>query len=210
YPYTYKYPKAGEKNSDVSLWIYDLEDGSLREVDLGTSYEYLPRIQWTREADILSVQALNRHQNNLDLLFVDAIDYTAKVVMNEKEEAYIYITDNLTFLEDNSFILTSEKKGWNHIYHYDKNGKFIRQITEGDWVVTRFYGYDKKHKRLFYQSTENGSINRDVYSIALNGKKKKRLTPHEGTNSADFSKNYEYFINTFNDIQTPNVYTVHN
>lgn len=209
YPYTYKYPKAGEKNSDLSLWMYDLESGELKEIDLGKSYEYLPRIQWTQKADILSVQATNRHQNNLDLIFVDAADYSVKVVMNEKDDAYIDITDNLTFLEDNSFIWTSEKDGWNHLYHYDKNGELIRQITEGDWEVTRFYGYDQKSKRLFYQSTENGSVNRDVYSISLTGKNKKRLTPNDGTNSADFSANYEYFINTFDDIHTPNMYTVH-
>lgn len=209
-PYTYKYPKAGEKNSDLSLWIYDLKTDKLQEVDLGKSYEYLPRIKWTNEANTLSVQATNRHQNDLDLIFIDATDFSTQVVLNEKDDAYIDITDNLTFLEDNSFIWTSEKDNWNHLYHYDKTGKLLGQITKGDWEVTRFYGYDAKHKRLFYQSTENGSINRDVYSIGLNGKQKKRLSPNTGTNAAAFSANFKYFINTYNDVNTPNIYTVQN
>src|SRR5699024_8804024 len=101
----------------------------------------------------------NRHQNNLDLIFVDASNYSAKVVFNETDEAYIDITDNLTFLDDNSFLWTSEQSNWNHLYHYDKNGQLIKQITHGDWDVTHFYGYDSKHKRLYYQSTEEGSVN---------------------------------------------------
>lgn len=209
YPYTYKYPKAGENNSKVSLWIYDLKTAQLQQIDLGRTYEYLPRIKWTEDPDILSVQAMNRHQDELDLLFVQATDYTAKVVLHEEDSAYIDITDNLTFLADNSFIWTSEKDNWNHIYYYDHTGALIRQVTHGDWDVTLFYGYDQQKDRLFYQSTENGSINRDVYSISLQGKQKKRLTPNTGTNEADFSQNFVYFINTFNDVRTPNVYTLH-
>ena len=152
---------------------------------------------------------LNRHQNNLDLIFVNTKTNEAKVVLNDSDKAYVDVTDNLTFLDDNSFIWTSEKDGWNHIYHYDKNGKLINQITKGDWEVTNYYGFDPKSKTIFYQSTENGSVNRDVYSIKANGKNKKRLTEKEGTNSADFSADYSYFINTFTNTTTPNRYTLH-
>src|SRR5699024_6736620 len=132
----------------------------------------------------------------------------SRVVMNETDEDYIDITDDLTFLNDNSYIWTSEKSNWNHIYHYDKNGKLIKQITDGDWDVTAFYGFDENTGRLYYQSTENGSVNRDVYSINLKGTNKVRLTERKGTNSADFSSEFTYFINTFNNLDTPNVYKV--
>src|SRR5690606_2740900 len=151
-----------------------------------------------------------RHQNNLDLFFVNAKTNEANIVLNEKDPAYVDITDNLTFLNDNSFIWTSEKDGYNHIYHYDKNGKLINQVTKGDWEVTNYYGFDPKSKTIFYQSTENGSINRDVYSIKPNGKNKKRLTQREGTNSADFSTDYTYFINSFTNTTTPYEFTLHN
>lgn len=208
---TFKYPKAGEENAKISLHMYHLEGETSNEVDLGDYEElYIPRIKWTNDPNILSVQVLNRHQNNLDLIFVNAVNNEAKVVLNEKDAAYVDITDNLTFLNDNSFIWTSEKDGYNHIYHYDKSGKLINQITDGDWEVTRYYGFDPKTKTIFYQSTENGSVNRGVYSIKANGKNKKRLTEKEGMNSADFSADYTYFINSFTNTSTPNEFTLHN
>ena len=208
---TFKYPKAGEKNAEVSLHTYDLSTSETKNIDLGDYEEfYIPRLEWTKDPQILSVQVLNRHQNELDLIFVNTKQNEVKVVLEETDKAYVDITDNLTFLEDNSFIWTSEKDGWNHIYHYDKNGKLINQITDGEWEVTDYYGFDPKTKTIFYQSTENGSVNRDVYSIKTNGKNKKRLTNREGTNSADFSADYTYFINTFTNTETPYVFTLHN
>ena len=207
----FKYPKAGEANSEVSLYTYELAAEESEKVELG-DYEdfYIPRIKWTQDPEILSVQVLNRHQNNLDLIFVDAEDNEAEVVMNETDEAYIDVTNNLTFLEDNSFIWTSEKDGWNHIYLYDEDGELENQVTKGNWEVTDYYGYDKDSKKIFYQSTENGSVNRDVYSIKINGKNKTRLTEKEGMNSADFSADYTYFINSYTSTETPYEFTLHN
>ena len=204
----FKYPKAGEANSDVSLHLYDVTSGETKAVQL-SEYEYIPRLQWTNEADVLSVQTLNRHQNNLNLIFINATTLETTVILNEVDEAYVAVTDNLTFLEDNSFIWTSEQDGWNHIYHYNKTGKLKNQITEGQWEVTNYYGYDPGSKRIFYQSTENGSINRDVYSIRPNGRSKKRLTERTGNNSADFSADFTYFINSFTNATTPTQYTLH-
>ncbi|MEO2127583.1 MAG: S9 family peptidase [Christiangramia sp.] len=205
----FKYPKAGESNSKVSLHMYDVEGGNSEEIKLGDYNDfYIPRIKWTNDPMLLSVQVLNRHQNNLDLIFVNAADNSAAVVMNETDKAYIDVTDNLTFLSDNSFIWTSEKDGWNHIYHYSEEGKLKNQVTSGNWEVTNYYGYDPKSKKIFYQSTENGSVNRDVYSIRLNGKSKTRLTNQTGTNSADFSADFTFFINAFSNTETPTIYTL--
>jgi dipeptidyl-peptidase-4 len=206
----FKYPKAGEDNAEVSLHIYDLNTKQTATINLG-DYEdfYIPRIAWTTASNTLSVQVLNRHQNKLDLIFVDASTNKAKVVMTDTDPAYVDVTDNLTFLEDNSFIWTSEKDGYNHIYHYASDGKLKRQITTGDWEVTTYYGFDKKNQTIYYQSVENGSTNRDVYSIKINGKAKKRLTNKTGTNSASFSANYSYFINTFSSATTPYEFTLH-
>lgn len=205
----FKYPKAGEKNAVVSLHIYDLKGNNSKQINLGNYSDfYIPRLKWTNEANLLSAQVINRHQNNLDLLFVDGTSGTAKVVLNEKDNAYVDITDNLTFLKDNSFIWTSEKDGFNHIYHYDKSGKLKNQVTKGNWEVTEYYGLDEKNQTIFYQSVENGSINRDIYSIKLNGSGKKRLSAKTGTNSATFSPNFEYYINTFSNATTPAEYSL--
>ncbi|MEZ7504153.1 S9 family peptidase [Flavobacterium sp. Arc2] len=206
---TFKYPKAGEKNSLVSLHIYDPTSKVTKEINLGKYKDfYIARMQWTNDANVLSAQILNRHQDNLDLLFVDGTTGTTKVVLNEKDEAYVDVTDNLTFLNDNSFIWTSEKDGFNHIYLYDKNGKLRNQVTKGNWEVTSYYGFDEKTNTVFYQSTENGSINRAVYSIALDGKNKKVLSNEVGTNGATFSPNFQYYINTFSSATQPTRYTL--
>ena len=103
---------------------------------------------------------------------------------------------------------TSEKDGFNHIYHYDSSGKLENKITDGNWEVTSYYGYDPKTKRIFYQSTEGGSINRAVFSIKLNGKDKQLLSSNSGTNSAAFSNSFNYFVNTYSSANTPNIYTL--
>ena len=206
---TFKYPKAGEANALVTLHMYDVQAKQNSDVKLGNYSDfYIARLKWTNDANVLSAQILNRHQNNLDLVFVDSKTLTAKIVLNETDKAYVDVTDNLTFLADNSFIWTSEKDGFNHIYVYDKNGKLRNQVTKGKWEVTDYYGYDAKSNAVFYQSVENGSINRDVYRIGLNGKNKVRLTNQTGTNRATFSPNYTYFINNFSNVTTPPTYTL--
>lgn len=206
---TFKYPKAGEKNSEVSLHIYDAVGNASKKVDLGNYNDfYIARLQWTNDSNTLSAQVLNRHQDNLDLLFIDGTTAATKVVLNEKDKAYVDVTDNLTFLKDNSFIWTSEKDGFNHIYVYDKTGKLKNQVTKGNWEVVSYYGFDEKTKTIFYQSTENGSINRDIYRIGLDGKNKTRLTTKVGTSAGTFSPNFEYFITTFSSNLVPTTYTL--
>ena len=206
---TFKYPKAGEKNAEVSLHIYNVNSKSTKDINLGNYNDfYIARMKWTNDANVLCAQVLNRHQDNLDLIFIDGNSGAAKVVLNEKDNAYVDVTDNLTFLKDNSFIWTSEKDGYNHIYLYDKNGKLKNQVTKGKWEVTSYYGFDETSKTVYYQSVENGSTVRDVYKISLDGKKKVQLSKQVGTNDATFSPNFEYFINTFSSVSQPDLFTL--
>ncbi len=206
---TFKYPKAGENNSKITLHLYNLNNLKTNTIDLGTLDQYyMPRMKFSSEADVLCVTTLNRHQNNLNLIFVDTNTLKSHLVLNETDVAYIDITDNLTFLKDNSFLWTSEKDGFNHIYHYDYNGKLIKQITSGLWEVTDYYGYNPENKQIYYQSVEGGSINRTVYTIGLNGKNKKQLGRNSGSNSAAFSNSFNYYINTFSDANTPPIFTL--
>lgn len=209
--YRFKYPKAGEDNSIVRIFIYNLETGKNTEAQVSQENDYyIPRIKWTKDANSLSVQRMNRHQNRLDFILVDAKTGSAHTIFTETDDAYIDITDNLRFLDDKKhFIWTSEKDGFNHIYLYNMNGDEVRQITKGDWEVTEFYGYDAKKKKLYYQSTENSPLQRDIYSIDIKGRKKKRLSPNSGTNNAEFSKSFKYFINTHSDANTPNTNTLY-
>ncbi len=204
----FKYPKAGENNALVSLHMFDVKSGDISKIELGDPY-YIPRIKWMNSPNYLSVRTLNRHQNHLQLYEINSMDNSVSVLLEEKDEAYVDINDNLTFLEDDSFIWTSEKDGYNHIYLYGSNGILMNQITSGNWEVTDYYGYDQNEDKIYYQSTENGSINRGVYSIESNGKNKIALAVEEGTNSADFSTDFSYFINTFSSDTIPYLYTLH-
>ena len=207
----FKYPKAGEKNAIVSLHFYDLNTDKTATVPLSTTYNdfYIPRIKWTNDANVLSAQYMNRHQNKLDLWLINPEKGDANLVLSETDDAYVDVTDNLTFLEDNSFLWTSERDGFNHLYHYSKTGQLKKQITKGAWEVTAYYGYNESENAIYYQSVENGSINRDVYSIRLNGKRKMRLSSQVGTNDASFSADFTYFIKTFSSANIPTKYTLH-
>jgi len=206
-PKVFKYPKAGQENSSIRLFIHDLDTGKKLEPELGPlKQDYIPRLKWRHDPNSLVVTTLNRHQNNLNLVLIDAENTEVSLLHNQKEEAYFDLHDNLTFLGDDSFVWSSDKDGFNHLYHYNKEGKLKKQITSGPWEVTHYYGYDPKSKRLFYQSTEDGSINRGIYSIVLNGKGKKKLSLYEGVNEAGFSSSFKYFVNTHSNVDTPTRY----
>lgn len=207
-PITFKYPKAGEKNSLVSLHIYNVSKAKTKKIDLG-DYEYIPRIKWTKDENLLSVQTLNRKQNDLKLFFVNAKKSKAELVLEERSDTYVNIRNTLTFLTDNSFIWRSEQDGFDHLYHYSKKGELINQITKGSWDMTKFYGVDEEYKKVFYQSAEGNAINRAVYSINLNGNDKKLLSPENGTSSATFSRNKKFYILNYSDSNTPTIYTLH-
>jgi dipeptidyl-peptidase-4 len=208
---TFKYPKAGEDNSILTVHVYDIISKQTINVSIGSETDiYIPRIQWTTEKNTLSFQRMNRLQNKLELFFANATDGSSKVILTEDSKTYIDITDDLTFLPANKgFIWTSEKDNYNHIYHYDLNGKLVKQITSGNWDVISFYGYDNKANTLFYVSTENGQINRDIYSIKLDGNSKKRLSNQNGSTTAAFSNGYKYYVSTFSDANTPPLYELH-
>jgi dipeptidyl-peptidase-4 len=208
---TFKYPKAGEDNSVLSVHIFDLNSSKTVNVDIGTEKDiYIPRIKWTNDKNILSLQRMNRLQNNLELLFADSQTGTTKIILTESSKTYIDITDDLTFLPNNKgFIWSSEADNFNHLYYYDNSGKLINQITKGQYDVVQFNGYDEKNLTLYYTTTENGQINRDVYSIKLNGTSKKRLSTAEGTTNADFSRGLKYYVSSYSNANTPPVYELH-
>ncbi len=209
FPYTFKYPKAGEENAKVSLHLYDLERQKLSQINLGeTNPYYIPRMQFTPQTNRLVVQGLNRLQNHLTLWEYNTATQKAKVLLEEKADTYVDVHDNLHFLKQGDFIWSSEKSGYNHLYHHNADGSLKRQITKGPWEVTRFFGTNEKTKEVYYASVENSTIGRSVYGIGLNGKKKRLLTPAHGTNGVSFSADYRYFIHTYEDATTPRIYTL--
>jgi dipeptidyl-peptidase-4 len=226
--YNFKYPKAGERNSMVQVFVYELAKNSSREVEIGANAEqYIPRIAWTRSPGKLCVMRMNRHQSHLEFLLADATlsgnTISTKTIYSEKAETYIDINDNLIFLEGGKyFIWNSEKDGWNHIYIFDVQGNEVAQLTRGTWEVTEFYGVDQKSGLLYFSASMNGPLSTAVYSTSFSGALKSYeklrktvipaadtrkahtlLTPNNNSNRADFSKSFRYFINSESGSGTP-------
>ena len=209
--YQFKYPKAGERNAKVSIYVFDVEKRNSFFFDLGKEFEYLPRIKWTKDPNLLSITVMNRHQSKLELLIANAATGKSKVIFNESCDTYIDITDNLTFLDNKQqFIWTSEHDGFNHIYLYNMQGKLLKQITKGNWDVTKFIGINNKTGTVYYISAESSPMERDLYSIKTSGAGKKKLSARKGTNDARFSKNFKYYINFHSDANTPKYISLHN
>jgi dipeptidyl-peptidase-4 len=211
-PYTFKYPKAGEDNSKVSLHIYNLATKKTESVDIGP-YEYLPRMKWTKDDNKLMYLRMNRHQSKLvyamAIVKEDGTNET-KLVHFDESEQYVEIDDNLLFLEDGeSFVRTSEKDGYNHIYVVGFDGS-AKQVTKGEWDVVELKGVDNKKGIVYYTSVEEGAIYRDLYSIKLDGSDKTKLSTLKGSNDADFSTGMKYYINYYSNANEPYRISVHN
>ncbi len=212
--YTYKYPKAGENNSIVSVHIYNLNSKKTNTIDIGTNTDiYIPRIKWNIDGTILGIERLNRAQNKIELLAAKPNSETTKVLLTDSNKYYIGDEeyDNIKFLSDNQHILVmSERDGYRHLYLYKTDGSFVRQLTKGKWDVTEFIGYDPAKKLFYYQASEETPLRTAIYSINIEGKKQKKLSNLEGTNNAEFSKGYKYYINTYSNVTTPTYVTLNN
>jgi len=207
----FKYPKAGEANSVVSLYVYDLGLGQSRKVDMGDNADqYIPRIEWTKSNDQLCAMRMNRHQNKLEFLVTDLMAKSlntvpTKVVFTEQADTYIDVSDALTFLSDGSFIWLSERDGYNHLYLFDATGVVKKQITKGAWDVIDFYGIDEVTQTAYYTSSMVSAMEQHVYSV--NFKKQPaapvRMSLQKGNNSAEFSKGFKFYILMHSDANTP-------
>lgn len=214
YPYEmrFKYPKAGENNSEVSLHIYDLNSAKTANVNLSSVQNYyIFKVKFTKDKNTLAVLTSNRHQNKVDVNFVDIKNQKATKLFTETDDKWIETDDvTLEFLDDNSFLWASERDGNRHIYYYSNTGKLINQVTKGDWEVTNYYGYNPKDKTVYFQSNSYDgkriSTEKSVNKINLDGKKQVMLTDRHGSNSAQFSKSFDYFINPFSSTTQANTY----
>ena len=205
--YTYKYPKAGETNSTVTVHIHDIKTKTTLKVDTGEETDiYIPRLKWVPGTDELAVFRLNRRQDKIDVLYANPYTGDTRIVFKEKNEKYIaeQFLDYFRFLDDSEhFVVLSERDGYSHLYLYTNKGFEVTQLTSGDFDVTDFYGYDEKRKVFYYQAAAKSPLQREVYSLTLKNKEVVCLSEKEGTNNAIFSDNFNYYLNYFSNAQTP-------
>lgn len=204
--YDYKYPVAGQKNSEVKVMTFDIKNRVTRTLDVPLDKDgYIPRIKFTSDPTKLAVITLNRHQSQMDVYMANPLSKVCKLVLREKNEKYVRETayTQMKFY-DGHFSLLSERSGFQHLYWYNLGGQLEAQITKGNFEVTDFYGYDARTGSFYYASTQESPLRRAVYKADKQGHVKK-LSSSVGTNSAKFSKTMKYYMNVYSSAQQPPV-----
>ena len=206
--YRFKYPKAGEKNSVVSVNSYDVASARTTKLDVGpVADQYLPRLMWTQVPNTLSIQRLNRLQNKLEILHGDATTGKTQVVLTDASAAYVDINDDLRYLPGGKqFLFTSEKDGYQHLYLYDMSGRQVRQLTKGDWEISTINGFDSKAGFVYFTSTQGSALQRHLYRVSLQGGNPRRISEAgNGTDVVNLSPDTRYFLNTHSAAGVPAV-----
>ena len=206
--YSYKYPKAGEDNSTVSAWSYDIKSHKINRLQVHLDADgYMPRIKPTNDPMRIVVYTMNRHQDDLCLYAVNPRSTVAQLIIKEHVDKYVReeAMEGVKFVGD-KILLPSDRSGYTKLYIYNMNGQLQRTIGDGNYDITSVYGYDPKTGDVYYQAAALGATDRQVYVTHKNGKTV-RLTDREGWNTAFFSGDFQYFVNTWSDYNTPYVFT---
>lgn len=209
--YRYKYPKAGEENSKVSVHIYDLDSRVTKDVDLGRGDYYVPRILWSGVENQLCVLKLNRLQNKMEVIGVNSRSLVSTVILTEEDERYVdeaaYL--DLTYIDGgNKFIIRSDRDGWSHLYLYESNGTMKKCLTKGDFDVTEFYGVDPTGGMMYYQAAKKTPMDREVYAYNMKKGTTVAISEEPGENSASFSKTFNYYVRKHSSVTHVPTYTV--
>ena len=207
--YTYKYPKAGEDNSIVSVWGYEIQPHKTNRLQVPLEGDgYIPRIKSTNDANRIIVFTMNRHQDVLNLYAVNPLTTLSQLLIKEQGDKYVKeeAMEGIA-IGQNSILLPSDRDGYMHLYLYNMNGSLIRKIGDGNYDITSIYGYDETTGDVYYQAASINPHDRQVFVSHKTGKTE-RLTDTNGWNKAIFSGDYKYFLNTWSNYNTPYVFTI--
>lgn len=211
--YKFKYPKAGEDNSKVSVHVFNVKNRTTKTMDIGDMKDvYVPRLRWSTDPDKLGILKMNRRQDQLELFVANPASGVANALLTVREDQYITenVLDNIRFLPDGKhFVYVGQDDGYNHIYLYSMAGIQVRQLTKGEWDVTDYYGYDADEELFYFQAAKESPLQREVYAVDFEGEELVRLTPEEGFNSADFSEHFRFFVNTWSSADSVPVISVY-
>lgn len=204
---TFKYPKAGDPNSVVSVHAYNIATAQQKTMDIGTETDlYIPRIKFTQEPGQLAIFRLNRLQNKFEILLANPLTGKTEILLTETNKYYLdeNYFDDINFLDDKQhFTMMSERDGFAHIYLYNMQGKLVNQVTKGNFDVTTLNGCDARKQLIYYTSAEPTPYQREVYCIKWDGSGKKKLSEKTGSNSAKFSDGFKYYTITSSSVKSP-------
>ena len=159
----------------------------------------------------LYVQELNRDQNHLQLIRYDATSGEKEcVLLEERHPKYVEPQHPLTFVkgDDSKFIYQSQRDGFNHLYLYDTDGKLIRQLTSGDWMVNSIEGFDEDGRNLYFTASKESPLQTNLYQVNLRSGKMRRVTAHDGTHSVMLSGSGKYVMDNYTAHDVPRVINI--
>ena len=196
-----RYPQAGTPNADVHVGVVPASGGATHWMDLGEPRGFLiARVHWTPDSTRLAIERLNRIQNHLDLLLADAGSGTSRAILSESDPYWINHNDLFRFVGKDEFLWGSERDGFRHLYLYSLEGQQRKRLTEGDWEVTNVAGVDESHQKVYFLSTEASPLDRELYSIKLNGKDRSKISRQSGTHEISMGPTAEYYLDTFSSL----------
>ncbi|MCX6637279.1 MAG: S9 family peptidase [Acidobacteria bacterium] len=200
-----RYPKAGTPNADVRLGVVAATGGAARWMDLGEPRDQLlARVAWLPDSSALALQRTNRVQNRLDLLLADPATGAARPILRETGRAWVNVSDDMALLKDGRrLVWSSERDGWKHLYLCTLDGKSVKQLTRGEWMVESLAGVDEQARLVYYVSTEESPLERHLYRVDFNGKRREKLTRGAGVHSVSMSPDARYYIDTFSSLTEP-------
>ncbi len=198
------YPKAGTKNPAARVGVVTLSNRSTRWIDLGYPYEYIARVKWSPEGDFIAIQALDRSQKRLALLFADPSDGSSEMILEETDPHWVNVHDGPFWLEsEEDFLWLSERDGYCHLYRIAKKGESVRQLTKGEWEVTRFVAYSSPTKEIFFEATKESPIERHIYRVSSKGGRIHRVTQGHAFHSASVSASGKYVYDRSTNVKLP-------
>ncbi len=206
-----RYPKAGDTNPRVRVGVYDFEKERIFWIDpIAGEDAYIARIYWLSDGERLAIEKLNRDQNELTLLFANYKSGAARETLTETDSTWVNVNYMKHYFETKSrFVWTSERDGYSHLFLYDLNGSYIRQITKGPWEVTALNGVDEERGLIYFTALEKSILERHLYRISEKGKEMRRLSRREGGHSVRFAPNHRYYFDYYSNTETPTEVTVH-
>ena len=201
-----RYPKPGDPNADVRVGVIAAGGGPAKWMDLGETRDHLlARVNWLPAGDRIAVEKLNRVQNQMDLLFADAKTGASQTIIHEQDRFWINMNDGPHFLKDGSgFLWTSERDGgFRHLYFYSLDGKQKKQLTRGEWEVSRIAAVDENKRQVLYLSTEASPLERQLFAVGFDGKNKRRLSTELGTHSISAAPDSGVYLDTHSSLASP-------
>lgn len=211
--YSYKYPKAGTANSKVSVHVFNIRQRTTKKMDIKGDDVYIPRITWTKSPGELAVIVLNRRQDQLELMLANSSSGVTRSILTDRNSRYIAdaVLDNINFLSDGKhYVYMTELDGYMHLHLYSLNTGKVRQLTKGSWDVTAYYGFDEASKLFYFQAAAKSPLQREVYSIKMDGSGMTALAADKGTNDVLFSKDFSYYLSEYSSATKPPVYSIYN